>query len=57
MAQIASCPCPRCETGALRPHDDGVFCVNCGTVYYASRPSAPANLRSVARDRGVRAVA
>jgi len=41
MAAIASDPCPRCETGALRGHEDGVFCVNCGTVFYASRPARP----------------
>ncbi len=36
--RIASEACPRCGTGALRGHEDGVFCVNCGTVFYASRP-------------------
>jgi len=38
MTRIASDPCPRCATGALRGHEDGVFCVNCGTVFYASKP-------------------
>lgn len=35
----ASCACPRCEVGALRPHDDGLFCVNCGAVFYDARPA------------------
>jgi uncharacterized Zn finger protein (UPF0148 family) len=47
MIQVASDPCPRCETGALRTHEDGVFCVNCGTVFYASKPvTPPRDLRS-----------
>jgi len=41
-ARIASDACPRCGTGALRKHEDGVFCVNCGTVFYSSRPVTPA---------------
>ena len=46
MARIASDACPRCDTGALREHEDGVFCVNCGTVSYASKPvRPPADLR------------
>lgn len=46
MARIASDPCPRCDTGALRGHEDGVFCVNCGTVFYATKPARPpADLR------------
>jgi hypothetical protein len=41
MIQIGSDPCPRCDTGGLRSHEDGVFCVNCGTVFCASKPVAP----------------